>query len=224
MKKFYFLCLFIVTTLTMNAQVDVVFSVDMNDVALADGDIVTLGGDFQGWNPGLDTFDDSDGNGVYAFTYSLDAGTPVLFKFVVNTWGTNEFGDNMMVGDCTNEEGNRTLTIPADAEGTYMLPTFIYNTCDVSSLSVNTNNIATIEGVKFSPNPASDRTLISFENPTNAQHDIIITSMTGQTVGVLSNVTGNSAELNVADFATGMYFVTFRNEAGEQGTEKLIVR
>jgi len=77
--------------------------------------------------------------------------------------------------------------------------------------------------VKFTPNPATDRTLISFENTANEAHNIIVTSMTGQVVSTLTT-TGNTAELSVADFAAGMYFVTFRNEAGEQGTEKLIVR
>lgn len=223
MKTIYSLALFLFTAFAMNAQVNVVFSVDMTDVAVNDGDIVTLGGDFQSWMPGAETFEDADGNGVYVFTYELDAGQEILFKYVINNWGTNEFGDNMQVGDCTDLEGNRTITIPADAEGTYMLPTYIYNTCDVSTLPVNTNNISTIEGVKFTPNPATDRTLISFENANNEAHQITVTSMTGQVVSTLT-ATGNTAELSVADFATGMYFVTFRNEAGEQGTEKLMVK
>ena len=227
MKKFYFLALFAFAAFTINAQVNVVFSVDMNDASVADGDIVTIGGDFQGWMPGAETFADDNENGVYSYTYTTDAGImpgqEILCKFVINDWGTNEFGDNMQFEDCTNVEGNRIFTIPADAEGTYVLPTFIYNTCQISTLSVNTNDISTIEGVKFTPNPATDRTLISFENPANETHNIVVTSMTGQVVSTLTT-TGNSAELSVADFATGMYFVTFRNEAGEQGTEKLIVR
>jgi len=195
MKKFYFLALCAFTAFTMNAQVSVTFSVDMNDAALADGDIVTLGGDFQGWMPAAETFTDEDGNGVYVFTYDTDtgltAGQEVRYKFVINGWGTNEFGEEgAEPGDCNEDDG-----------------------------AGNINRVC----VKFTPNPATDRTLISFENDTNEAHNIIVTSVTGQVVETLKT-TGNTAELSVADFAKGMYFVTFRNEAGEQGTEKLIVR
>lgn len=228
MKKFYFLALFAFAAFTASAQVNVVFSVDMNDAALSDGDIITLGGDFQTWAPGAEVFTDEDGNGVYAYTYELVAGTDILYKFVINGWGTNEFGEEgAMEGECNLADAdgnlNRNFTIPADATGTLVLPTYIYNTCELSSLSVNTNNISTIQGVKFTPNPATDRTLISFENNANEAHNITVTSMTGQVVSTLTT-TGNTAELSVTDFAAGMYFVTFRNEAGEQGTEKLIVR
>ncbi len=232
MKKFYFLVLFAFAAFTMNAQVSVTFSVDMNDAALADGDIITLGGDFQSWAPAAEVFTDEDGNGVYTYTYDSDfgltAGQEIRFKYVINGWGTNEFGEEgAEPGDCNEDDGqgniNRVFLIPADAEGNVVVPTYIYDSCELSELSVNTNNISTIEGVKFTPNPATDRTWISFENNANEAHNIIVTSMTGQVVSSLTT-TGNTAELSVADFAAGMYFVTFRNEAGEQGTEKLIVR
>ena len=223
MKKFYFLVLFAFAAFTMNAQVSVVFSVDMNDAVLSDTDIVTLGGDFQGWSPGADTFTDEDGDGVYVFVYELMAGQPIQWKFVINGWGTNEFGDNMQVGDCTQEEGNRIATIPADESGYYVLPTYVYNSCDVSSLQVNTTEISTIDGVKFTPNPASEATLISFANANNDLHHITVTSVTGQVIETLTT-SGTNVTLNVADFAAGMYFVTFRNEKGEQGTERLMVR
>ena len=232
MKKIYFLALFAFVAFTMNAQVSVTFSVDMNDAALADGDIVTLGGDFQTpamWTPGAEVFTDEDGNGVYVFTYDgLMPGQLLKYKYVINGWGTNEFGtEGAEPGDCNEDDGsgniNRLFTIPEDATGTVVLPTYIYDSCLISELNVNTNNVSTIQAVKFTPNPATDRTLISFENTANEAHNIIVTSMTGQVVSTLTT-TGNTAELSVADFAAGMYFVTFRNEAGEQGTEKLIVR
>ncbi len=233
MKKFYFLALFAFAAFTASAQVSVTFSVDMNDAALSDGDIITLGGDFQSWAPGAEAFTDEDGNGVYAFTYNttdfaLMPGTELRFKYVINGWGTNEFGEEgAEPGDCNEDDGsgniNRVFAIPADATGTVEVPTYIYDSCVLSELSVNTSNISTIQGVKFTPNPATERTLISFENNANEAHNITVTSMTGQVVSTLTT-TGNTAELSVADFAAGMYFVTFRNEAGEQGTEKLIVR
>lgn len=224
MKKIYSLILFAFAAFSLNAQVTVVFSVDMNDAILAEGDIVTIGGDFQSWTPGAEQLADNNGDGVYVITYELNAGQDILWKFVINDWGTNEFGDNMMTGECNDVEGNRFATIPADETGFYYLPTYVYDSCETSALSVDVADLTTISGVKFTPNPAFDRTLITFSNPTNAAHDIIVTSMTGQVVSTLNKVTGNNAALNVADFAKGMYFVTFRNEAGEQGTEKLIVK
>jgi len=111
MKKIYFLALFAFVAFTMNAQVSVTFSVDMNDAALADGDIVTLGGDFQTpamWTPGAEVFTDEDGNGVYVFTYDgLMPGQLLKYKYVINGWGTNEFGtEGAEPGDCNEDDGS----------------------------------------------------------------------------------------------------------------------
>ncbi len=225
MKKFYFLVLFAFAAFTAQAQVTAVVSVDMNDVSLADGDVVRLGGNFTDpmWTPTAHDLSDEDGDGVYVGTFEVDPGEEIQFKFVINDWGTNEFGDNMMFGDCTLEDGNRFATIPADESGFYILPTYVYNTCEVSALQVNTQDVSTISGVKFTPNPATAATLVTFENANNDLHTVSVASVTGQVVETLTT-SGNNFTLNVADFAAGMYFVTFRNEKGEQGTERLMVK
>lgn len=224
MKKFYFLALFAFAAFALQAQVTVVFSVDMSNVSLSDDDQVVLGGSFQGWTPaGSTVFQDDNEDGIYVATYDIPAGTEIMYKFVINDWGTNEFGDNMPIGDCNDTaDGNRVAVIPADETGYYVLPTALYDSCDEPSGQVSTAEVSTISGVKFTPNPASTATIISFENPTNEAHQVIVTSLAGQVVDMMT-VTGNNAELSVADYAKGMYFVTFRNEKGEQGTEKLIV-
>ncbi len=229
MKKFYFLTMFLFSAFLINAQTMVTFAVDMNGVAEFDpsSDVMKIGGDFQGWNPDDTVMEDPDGNGVYAVTVDISAAT-ILFKFVINAWETNEFHPDTpgTPGDCTLDDGggnvNRTETIPSGSS--YALPVYIYNTCDISDNAVNIAEITTIQDLKITPNPTSDLAVVTFSNVNNANHDVVVTSVTGQTVKRYNNISGNSLEIDAKDLSAGMYFVTFRNELGEQGTEKLMVK
>ncbi len=231
MKKFYFLCLFLSSTLFVQAQVQVTFSVDMNAEITAGtfdpaADLMRIGGDFQGWTPTDNQMEDADEDGVYTLTVDLAADQAILYKFVINDWGTNEFGEGAVAGDCNMDDGagnvNRTHTV-VDNNGTDVLPTYIYNTCDLSSV-VNVNNLTTITDLTIAPNPASDFININYSNANNTTHDILITSITGQVVKQFYSVAGNNQQVDVKDLSAGMYFVTFRNDKGEQGSEKFIVK
>ncbi len=228
MKKIYFLTVLLFSAFLINAQTMVTFAVDMNDVAEFDpaSDVMKIGGDFQGWNPDDTVMEDADGNGVYSVTVSINAPN-ILFKFVINAWETNEFHPNTpgTTGDCTVDDGSNVNRTEAISGTTMDLPVYIYNTCDVSENGItNTNEITTIEDVKITPNPASDIAVVTFSNINNAEHIVTLTSMTGQIVKNYNGVTGSNLEIDTNNLAAGMYFVTFQNELGEVGSEKLIVR
>lgn len=78
--------------------------------------------------------------------------------------------------------------------------------------------------LKITPNPFSDRAVISFTNANNQVYDITVTSLTGQVVNQFQNVSGNSVELERGNMAPGMYFVTFQSETGRIATTKVAVR
>ena len=70
--------------------IDVTFQVNMsNESASADG--VYIAGSFQGWTPGTSEMTDSDGDGIYTYTATIEAGSEVAYKFLNgNVWGAPE--------------------------------------------------------------------------------------------------------------------------------------
>ena len=155
MKKFYFLTMFLFAALLINAQTMVTFAVDMNGVTefTAGTNVLKVAGDFQGWD--VDTapteLTDPDGNGVYAVTVSVDAAS-ISYKYVIDAWGTNEFHPDFPgtpTDDCTLDDGAGNINRIADISGaTQNLPVYIYNTCDVSDLGVNVNELTTIQDLE----------------------------------------------------------------------------
>jgi hypothetical protein len=234
MKKLYTLALLLVAALWANAQVEVTLSVDMtgqtvspNGVFLA-GDIQSAAGGSD-WSPGDPNFEltDPDGNGVYAVTITVSAPGDYLYKYVNdNTWGNNEGGG--LTADCGVDDGygafNRGITVPDEAS--FVEVTYLYDSCTESDLAINnvTETVSTIDGIKIAPNPMSDVAFVSFDNPTNAVHNVTVTTLTGQVVRTIPGVRGDTFQIEKGNLIAGVYFVTFQNEAGEVGAEKLIVR
>ncbi len=88
MKKLYSFLLGLMAVSFASAQVNVTFSVDMNNETVA-AEGVHIAGDFQGWSPNSTPLTD-DGNGVYSVTLSLEAGA-YEFKFINgNDWPQEE--------------------------------------------------------------------------------------------------------------------------------------
>lgn len=226
---------------TVQAQVSVTFSVDMNAVgASSDGVFVTgswmgaagLGGDWQ--EPGSNAsaaMSDDDGDGVYTLTVSMAAGE-YQFKFANgSSWPNGEAGgggDNYQAdlsscGGVDNGFGgyNRTMTVPAgDA---FAITTYEFNSCTESTV-LNTDNVSSLGNLTIAPNPAKDLVNITFENANGVNHDINLFSLTGQLVSQTRLGSNNSATLDVSALPTGMYLLQFTNERGERGTRKLMVR
>lgn len=239
MKKFYVLLFSAVFAITLNAQVEVTFAVDMNvEAASTDGVFVTgnwmddagLGGEWQEPGTNMDAqLTDSDGDKVYTLTVMLPDGD-YQFKYANgNGWANAEAGgdsDNYQAdlsscGGVDNGFGgyNRTFTIAGSA---LAITPYEFNSCNVSTVDVT--EISTLSDVTIAPNPAADFTIVTYANPNNANHDIIVTSLTGQVVKQFYNIVDNTVRIETQDLTAGMYFITFRNELGEQGTEKFIVK
>ena len=202
-----------------NDVVDVVFSVDMTDV-MDMFDTVFVAGDFQGWTPADGGLSDADGNGIWRRTYQLVRGSSIQYKFGIGLdFGNNEGGEG--IAECSTGD-NRTATIPADAEGTVYL-SFKYNSCEAVDVT-STDDVSTLGSVSVTPNPMGETTRISFENAGNATHDVYVTNMAGQVVRTYNAVRGNQLDIERGSLTTGLYFVTLRNDAGEQGSLKLMVK
>jgi hypothetical protein len=72
-----------------------------NESVSADG--VFVAGNFQGWTPGTSEMTDADGDGVYTYIATIEAGTQVAYKFLNgNVWGAPE---EAVPADCGTANG-----------------------------------------------------------------------------------------------------------------------
>jgi len=241
MKKFYVLFFLAAFTTGLMAQVEVTFSVDLSVTgASSDGVFVTgdwmseaFGGD--DWNEPSTNADaelkDDDSDGVYTLTVMLPAGSYAYKYSNGGNWPNAEAGgtDDNYQADLSGCDGtdngfggyNRNITIPDEA--TFALPVYQFNSCMLSTIT-SVDNLSTISAISITPNPATNFAIINYTKTNNVSHDVLVTSLTGQVVKQFNNVADSSLRIETTDLTAGMYFVTFRNELGELGSEKLIVQ
>jgi len=239
MKRIYTLLFALIFTASIYAQTEVTFRVDMNTTAAdAAGVFITgswmeaagLGGNWQEPSSNTDAqLLDMDGDGVYTLTVMLAEGD-YQYKYANGSgWpnaeagggGDNYQADLSTCGGTDNGYGgyNRNLTVAGTDP--IRLDAFLFNSCDLSL--VNTTNLSTIEGVTLSPNPASYNVEIRLQSSDLSSHLVTVYNMTGQLIEQRNMGNAEFMNINLANYAKGMYIVTFQNELGEVGSEKLIV-
>ncbi|MFM2269354.1 MAG: Secretion system C-terminal sorting domain [Bacteroidota bacterium] len=230
MKKLYILCAFCIAATVATAQTrPVIFAVDLTTFttrALTTTDSILVGGDFSSpaWQPKMNklTRQGAATSKIYARTYALAAGS-IQYKFVINDWdptGFNEFSGGATATCVTG--GNRSATIAAGTTPVRLY--FKYGSCD--SLPINAVRVQDLrEEVKvaIAPNPVSDVTYFTFNNPSNASYSLILSNATGQTVRTYADVTGEVVTIERGDLPAGLYFATLRSADGRLLTEKIVV-
>lgn len=110
-----------------------------------------------------------------------------------------------------------------NADGTGCADFFVI-IADLAECTSSTTDVELTNSLTVTPNPFSEKTVISFTNANNQAYDITVTSITGQVVRQFQNVTGNAVELERGNLQAGMYFVTFQAQNGKIATTKVVVR
>lgn len=106
MKKIFTL-VFTVLTVSLFAQVQVTFQVDMTGQSVSP-DGVHIAGNLNGWSTDANVLADQ-GSNIYAVTLDLQPGSDYEYKFLNgNAWGTEEAAP----GTCTVGGNNRIFTAP----------------------------------------------------------------------------------------------------------------
>lgn len=123
MKKLFTLTL-VVMTVSLFAQVQVTFQVDMTGQAVsADG--VHIAGSMNGWSSDADMLTDQ-GNNIYAITLNLKPGSDYEYKYLNgNAWGVEEAAP----ASCTIGGNNRVFTVPTSD---ITLPVTPFNGCSAT--------------------------------------------------------------------------------------------
>jgi len=239
MKKLYTLALLMAFAGGLAAQdmVTVTFRVDMSDLEVSSsgvfvtGDFLSeagLGGD---WNaPNAVAMSDDDMDDIYTVEVDLPAGD-YLYKYTNGSeWADAEGGgdeDNYQSGlaDCGEDNGfgghNRPMTVPANQE-TFALPGYEFNSCEITVNVIDP--ISTVKSMEAAPNPFTTQTVLTIENPTQAAHDVTLTSLTGKVIRAWQDVRDNQMVIQRNELPSGIYFLSVRNERGEVATKKLMVQ
>lgn len=107
--SFYFDLVF-----TKNDSIDVVFSVDMNEINNIDPKGVHIAGNFQGWDPSRTRLDNVPGTKIYTKTIRVAAEQTLEYKFINgDAWGKDESVPN--TASCASgKDGNRKLVVATD--------------------------------------------------------------------------------------------------------------
>jgi thiol-disulfide isomerase/thioredoxin len=135
------------------------------------------------------------------------------------------FGDGILNGSvnpgshtCTTENGQASIAMGAISialDGNVIYDNISYGT-GISipfnfTLETAVEDIETISGTKLYPNPASTEVYVDLTSERNTTIDIAVMDVTGRivsTLGKQSLIQGqNQLTINVADFATGTYFL-----------------
>ncbi len=188
----------------------VTFHCNMNamiDAMALSTDGVHIAGDFQGWDPAASEMLDTDGDGIYSFTASLEEGQVVQFKYVNgNAWGGDETN---ITADCGVDGGagsfNRVWTVGTQDEET---PAWCFNEC-LTNCSVSIDEVTFDSSLKLYPNPASGNTAIYYNFPEAVNLDIRLTNSVGQVVysNMINNAVTGNVEIDVEKMVPGVYFV-----------------
>ena len=104
------------------AEVEVTFQVDMSEQTIAP-EGVHVAGTFNGFSTSETPLTDT-GDGIWAVTLTLTEGDYIMYKFVN---GDTFQGFETVPPECSQEDGNRELTVPADSTS---LDVVCFGSCD----------------------------------------------------------------------------------------------
>jgi hypothetical protein len=200
--------------------INVTFKVDMNGETV-DPTGVFLGGDFEGWSGGQ-VLIDANTDGVWEITMVLNAGQFLQWKFINGAgWASSESFDSTHSA-CTQDFGGFINRVATLGSSDTTLPTFFYNSCDMST--VNTKSVFTkTELFTIAPTLVTDATIINFnENIIAADKQIRVMNAVGQVV--MSETIGQTQQyrLDASNFTNGLYFVVIQSEGFAQ-TARILV-
>ena len=235
MKKLYIiLALAMFTSVAVEAQnVSVTFRVTLKGTGKklsADGLRVTgaLGATEQpNWDPPMAKKMLPVGavaDSIYAITLTLPrpADSKLEYKFINGAaWGAGgaepSEDERMVPATCAKAvNDNRIFTIPAGA-GPFIIPAYRFNTCTVV-FQTGVNELSTAANMDIYPNPATAKTVLTFDAANNAAHALEILNLTGQVVRAYKAQTTPQFDIERGNLPSGMYFARVKNALGESRT------
>jgi hypothetical protein len=199
-----------------NLQVQATFKVNMSNEGAVSANGVHIAGEMQGWNPAT-TMMVNEGNGVYKFTFTLNARDTIEYKYVNgNAWGLDEA---VPAGCKLGTTTNRFVAIPVQDAVTFG-PVCFARCVDCV---VGTKDQSFEAALEMYPNPANTNAVLSynFERANNLR--ITLYNAMGEKLNDRTeiNATNGKLDLPVGNLSNGVYFVQVSN--GTQYAVKQLV-
>lgn len=193
---------------------NVTFNVDMSQETGVN-QVFIMGNTINNWNPAVTELLDPESDNIYTVTVSLFPGAHE-YKFLNGT--ADEMltqGDDCTITDQSGQFTNRLLIL---GEADTTLNAVYFGSCD-ETVSIKLIEDQTL--IDIYPNLASDFIQVTFNETSNDQ-EINIYDLTGK-VHQQSNLSFvQNQQINVADFAPGIYFIQVK--VGDKITTKKIVK
>jgi hypothetical protein len=214
----------------LGALIDLTFNVDMTNEIVASSGVYVAGNFMESLESPIGNWDKDTvklqprtaGSNIYTVKVKLHAGK-FDYKFwngvdKVNSDAPAENAD-FTAGGCGEPNGlggHNRLTDLRGKTTAVVLPTYMFNSCNVSA---SISKIGTIAfGVK--PNPAQSNITVNFKNNGNIEM-INITDMNGRVV-LSQNVSSSVVEINIETLTNGVYMVNAIGKDGSFGVQKLV--
>ncbi len=139
-----------------------------------------------------------------------------------NAWEVLAFDMSTHSGFAIENRYNQVVFFPDfGTEG--MGETFFVDNIGQSEMSTSTIDLVQENQFTIAPNPFNSETLVSWQNAANTTFQVSLLNVTGQVVRTYQNVQGESLRIAKDELVGGMYFLNFRDEAGNMGTMKLLI-
>ena len=208
----------------LGAPINVTFRVDMTN-EFVDSRGLFVSGDFFTPKWRKDTLkmeEDAQLAGIYTFTRSVRPGIQYAYKYFNGGDDTGQEDGDFITGGCGVDNGfggsNRLLDLEGVTEDV-ILPVYIFNTCDLSTVS--TGEISYLNEFKVFPNPANEQMTLQFSNDQNLKHSVELLDLTGRKVQTLPLQEGSVLQINRNNLQAGFYIGRLVNERGETHTFKV---
>ena len=194
--------------------IDVTFRVNM-EWEVTNGsiaDTVHIAGSMQGWDPSTTAMDDSDGDGVYEWTTTMDLGSEAWYKFVNgNTWGEAEASGDL--SGCGQDDGfggyNRYDSLGvADT----VLPVVCFSKCHDCAVSLD----EFAADVYLFPNPSTGAFTLERSN-MEGDMEVVAMNAQGQVISVGTWSRGVAVHnMDLSNMPAGVYMIRLNSDAGSR--------
>jgi hypothetical protein len=162
------------------------------------------------------------GSDQWKAVVTLPAGT-FVYDFKIDA--TEENSTDLNSCGCEYFGGDRRRSLDLTGQtGTVTLPSYYFDACTIATTLTGLNQIADINRFTVAPNPFDGNAVVSFNNEAGKEYTLVLTNITGQTVRTIGNITGEQVSISRDGLASGLYFLTLQNNAGERLTHKVVIR
>ncbi|MCB9250934.1 MAG: T9SS type A sorting domain-containing protein [Flavobacteriales bacterium] len=214
----------------LGALLGVIFNIDMSDEIVASEGVYVTGDFMEALESPIGNWDKdtlkllprTTGSDIYTATVKMYAGKYVWKVYNgINTSDPDAVGENydFTSNGCGEPNGigghNRVMDFRG-ASTDQVLPTYKYNSCQISA------SVKSVNQIKFGlmPNPALDNVRIKFSNGQLVDH-IEILDLTGRVV-LTQEADGNNTVISLESIIPGVYMVNAYGENGTFGVQKLV--